>query len=398
MNISTTRKILLVVAFISIFLFALFQGGFLSWFLFTFTGPFLLYCIGLFLFVDIKKISFHREILTKKKIANHSLEVKITVKNDNWYPILFLYVEEEISDGLLQTFVYHQPRTSFYFLMKKEIEWKYTIEKVARGKHSFYGLRIRLGDIFGFCVCMENIAIQEEIIVYPEIIPIKIEKGSYFLEDGSLNSNNTVNIHHTLPISVREYQPGDKMSWVNWKATAKRQQLMTKEFENRKSVDTTIILDAFLCNQLEVAISFTASLISAFMNGKSNITLQYLQPVNAHTIFSGDTQQLDKIMYDLSLLKGQSTTDFHRFQSLITNLRKSQIIYIILPQLTDQWIARINELGLHTNIYVFVMKQEHQYISQRDKELLRKVKRGNNVHYIKETLFQHNLNQVLKNR
>ena len=32
---------------------------------------------------------------------------------------------------------------------------------------------------------------------------------------------------------VREYQSGDQLSWINWKATAKTNKMMTNEFEEQ---------------------------------------------------------------------------------------------------------------------------------------------------------------------
>ena len=47
----------------------------------------------------------------------------------------------------------------------------------------------------------------------------------------------------SLVAGVRQYQPGDRFSWIDWKATARTNEMMAKEFEIRQSSDLLIVLD-----------------------------------------------------------------------------------------------------------------------------------------------------------
>ncbi len=42
---------------------------------------------------------------------------------------------------------------------------------------------------------------------------------------------------------IREYHPGDSMRWINWKATARKNELMVNEYESERSGDAVILLD-----------------------------------------------------------------------------------------------------------------------------------------------------------
>ncbi|MBR8646101.1 DUF58 domain-containing protein [[Brevibacterium] frigoritolerans] len=59
---------------------------------------------------------------------------------------------------------------------------------------------------------------------------------------------------------VREYQPGDQLSWINWKATARTSEIMTKEFEVQKNRDVFIMLDEKPSDLFEESIEMAASL------------------------------------------------------------------------------------------------------------------------------------------
>ncbi|MDQ7863681.1 DUF58 domain-containing protein [Peribacillus frigoritolerans] len=51
---------------------------------------------------------------------------------------------------------------------------------------------------------------------------------------GAVVSTKKTQREHSVVSGVREYQPGDQLSWINWKATARTSEIMTKEFEVQK--------------------------------------------------------------------------------------------------------------------------------------------------------------------
>ena len=63
---------------------------------------------------------------------------------------------------------------------------------------------------------------------------------------GSMISPYNVVKDTTMATGVRDYQSGDRVSWIHWKSFARTQTLMTKEFEDRRSQD-------LLCNISMVA-------------------------------------------------------------------------------------------------------------------------------------------------
>ena len=69
----------------------------------------------------------------------------------------------------------------------------------------------------------------------------------------------------SMAVGVRDYQPGDRFSWINWKASAKRNEIMTKEFEQRQSHDVFVVMDCAPDKHFEAIVSFTASLLRAVL-------------------------------------------------------------------------------------------------------------------------------------
>ena len=47
----------------------------------------------------------------------------------------------------------------------------------------------------------------------------------------------------TMATGVRNYQAGDRVTWIHWKSFARTQTLMTKEFEDRRSQELFLVMD-----------------------------------------------------------------------------------------------------------------------------------------------------------
>ena len=74
-------------------------------------------------------------------------------------------------------------------------------------------------------------------------------------EQGGMAVNDRMQRDTTMAVGISEYQPGDRLSWINWKASAKRSEMMMKEFEQRRSQDLLLILDCSPHMNFELLVS-----------------------------------------------------------------------------------------------------------------------------------------------
>ena len=74
-----------------------------------------------------------------------------------------------------------------------------------------------------------------------------------------------------MVVGIREYQPGDRYSWINWKASARRNEMITKEFEQRQSNEVFIVMDCVTDHHFETIVSFTASLGRTILRKKAHV-------------------------------------------------------------------------------------------------------------------------------
>jgi len=112
------------------------------------------------------------------------------------------------------------------------------------GKISFKYMEIYFEDFLGMIADYKKKKDSGELRVYPRIeymrkLRIKPRKTRNLLGDYPSRRKGR-GLEFT---DIREYVPGDEMRRVNWKASARRNELMVNEYESERTGDTVILLD-----------------------------------------------------------------------------------------------------------------------------------------------------------
>ena len=139
-------------------------------------------------------------------------------------------------------------------------------------------------------------------------------------EQGALSANINSAKDSTISVGVRDYKPGDRFSWIDWKATARTNNIMTKEFEQQRDHNIMIFIDRTESPLFESVVTFTASIVRAVL--KQNSPASFVSIGKEQTIFpldNGDTQ-LQQILCHLA--KVQADSVFPLSQSVDMELRK----------------------------------------------------------------------------
>jgi uncharacterized protein (DUF58 family) len=272
------KYVFLVFMILLTFSYAMFQGGFVSWFLFYSFMPFALYCLAIIVY-SLNELNVSRHLQKMDFNAGEPLKVMISVRRKYPFPLFYLIVEDQLSESLM-----HLPKQKILLFpgFKKEFSCDYTISELPRGEHFFHAFKLRVGDPLGLLVKEKIFMNEEKIIVYPVYSEILYRPFENHYDQGMTASRERVQRDTSMAIGVREYQPGDRFSWINWKATAKRNDIMTKEFEQRQSHDVFVVMDCAPDLHFESIVSFTASLLHAVLKKRG--------PTRAFDSKSGESQ------------------------------------------------------------------------------------------------------------
>lgn len=334
---SSIAQLLLVVLMLLITLvFAIIQGGFLLWFVFFMLLPFTLYSMLIF-FTPIKNFEVDREIQSGRLQQGDSLNMKVTMKRNSVIPIFFLVVQEIDTVGIFEEIDEKLIRKIVPIGFKDKVSWTYPIEKLPRGRHELQGIQIGIADLLGWVRKTHYIVAPKTIIVYPKTENMQFAH-SISHDQGQLSSTNRKRLQHsTLVSSVREYAPGDRMTWLHWPSFAKTGQLHTKEFDYQQSEDTCVIFDSARGYDFEAQVSLTASLMKAALLKREPVCFLGAGKRRFAVETFENENDLEKIMYYLA------TITPNKYEVRVNYERDDMIdgasaLMLVTSNLTDDWI------------------------------------------------------------
>lgn len=270
----TGKLVFILFLFLLLFSYAMFQGGFVSWFLFYGFLPIFIYLFGMLIY-PIKGLQVSRELSHHVIRAGDKVEVDIIIKRSFPFPLYYCICEELFPESLdkvdnradkyqhmedpAKLKITRKIKKIVFVGFNKEVKLSYQLAEVPRGEHQLFAIRFRTSDLFGFIKKERIFQVFDNLIAYPNEHNIHITERMNSFEQGSITAPNKTLRNTNVASGIREYMPGDKFSWIDWKQTARKNSVMTKEFEQEKSTDTMLILDGCLHDQLN-ALAFEASI------------------------------------------------------------------------------------------------------------------------------------------
>ncbi|CAM3915250.1 DUF58 domain-containing protein [Alkalicoccus chagannorensis] len=229
--LTLSLKVLLAAAvLLSLFSYAMFQGNFVSWFLF-YSVVILLLLMGLYALIPLGRFHVERQSGTGAMPAGEELTTEVVIERKWRFPFLYLTVEDRAEEALTRQLPFQAARMIFYPTMERTLRYTYVIPELKRGRYQRYGVEMSTSDMFGFFERRTFVPKSSELLVYPRYHNIE-RWEAYERHDTETKMSLQDFIEDQSSIAgAREYVPGDKLTSLDWKASARSDKLMTKEFE-----------------------------------------------------------------------------------------------------------------------------------------------------------------------
>ncbi|MED2974755.1 DUF58 domain-containing protein [Fictibacillus sp. B-59209] len=335
------------------FSYAMFQGGFVSWFLFYSVFPFTVYTVTM-VFYPLHRIQMTRELSKDLLMAGEELTVTIRLKRKTPFPLFYLVIHDEIPAPLYKEALHGgeedqiHSRVLFFPLFKKNLVYTYRIKPVPRGVYELNSIALKTGDVFGFVQKEIKINLSDKVFIYPRYQEIERWEMDKHLQSGIQRAGRKSLTDYTSTVSVRDYAPGDKLSWLHWKASARSSKLLTKVFEHQRNDDYVIVLDQSAESYgnhdwlFEKAVSFAASITHYSVQKGASLGL-YSSRNKGQLLMNSGTDHEWRIFHELASVQPDIKKPFYEWlkQEFIDGRLEGRTVVIISPLLDDVMIKTL---------------------------------------------------------
>ncbi len=293
----------------------------------------------LYMVSEAKGLAYRRIEKTLRCFRGGDLEIINEFSNRGFLPVNNFYY----SDPPGSLFPSDIPRGSINLLPGKKVRLCHRVEARHRGRFRVGPLRISGKDPLGFFNYSRSDENYTECIIYPRVYPLEflIETG---LPAGSLRTENPLYEDVSRYKSIREYVPGDSISHISWKHSAKTGDLYTREFLPTYNFSTLIVLNlvvsdydlkqryAWIERMIETAASMTF-----FVSGKKQQT---------GLICAGKTESGENRMAFPIAGKEEHAMQILDYLACIQALQEGEFLKILMESLYDvPWNSRIVYIG-----------------------------------------------------
>lgn len=173
-------------------------------------------------------------------MQGEEVSVRVHVENRRGWPIPWIFLED-----------YHPldfPRTGqnkrLAFLMPgRSVTLEYRLRCPRRGYHRIGPLLMESGDLFGLQRRFRTGVRQDYVSVLPTVAYIETFNIATRRPQGPVRLSNRIYVDPTRISNIREYQPGDPLNTIHWKATARTGTLHVKTHEPSSVIGGTLVLD-----------------------------------------------------------------------------------------------------------------------------------------------------------
>jgi uncharacterized protein (DUF58 family) len=262
--------------------------------------------------------------------VGHILEEKIELDNTGRLPRLWLAVRDRSSlpdSAGSRLFPLVESRRGRTYLSRARL--------LQRGVYPLGPTSLESGDPFGLFPVERVYPAGDTLLVYPLLVDIDdFPNPAGILPGGEALRRRTPQVTPNAA-GIREYAPGDSLNRIHWVSTARRNRLMTKEFELDPQAEIWIFLDATETGQASLPFIWPKRSKEDLWKHKFEFTLppsteeygvsaaasiaRYFlrQDRSVGFVSSGQTlamippdrggRQLGKILESLALLRGEGT-------------------------------------------------------------------------------------------
>ncbi|WP_158221488.1 DUF58 domain-containing protein [Terribacillus sp. 7520-G] len=373
---------------IILFCYSMFQGGFVSWFLFYAYVPILLYVL-LVLAYPLDGWRVERSFSKYYVKSGGEVTVEITLSRGLPFPLVYLQIEDLFDktllkmsrpDGTLRAAESRQLKQHILFPgFRRHLRIQYVLDRLPRGEHSFHQIRLRTGDPFQLIEKEAVFDISQQLHVYPAEREMTVGNPNSVFEEGAAIAYAPRSKQTSVVSGIREYTPGDRFSWIDWKASARKQDMMTKEFEQEKSADVLVALDRRVGRQaedlFEYAVVIAFSVYRKLKKRNEQVGFMSLGHDAKWLPATMGSAQLQRVQHYLTTVSREvGRPHLHALAAELSKQPKGSTVYYVTTDLDSRDLPLLRKLRQTGYVLTVLYICSHAELGTKEKNLLQGVR------------------------
>lgn len=297
----------------------------------------------------LKGIVYKRSVSENAVFEGEEISLIEDIENNSLLPIPWMKAESKIStnlklsssENMQSTYGYH--RSVFSIMPFYRIKRTHKVSCLQRGEYNLGNVSITSGDIFGFATKIISFNENVRLLVYPTPLPNKKMLNSFHSLQGDVIVKRFINPDPFLVAGVRQYQSGDPVSMINWKATARTNTFQVYKYDYSSNsnilvifnIDSSSTQDPYPneeeCEKLEYGIHFCTTIIDKSIKNGNPVGFC----TNGHLSDSSEFVFIPPLCskaHFYSILEAMARLQLHRACSIYTMMKN---IRSTIPKNTD---------------------------------------------------------------
>ena len=185
------------------------------------------------------RLMAHRNVSPTRASVGQDATVSLTLVNEGRMPMGLLLFEDHVP--------YTLGRPARFTVDHMSPHWHqdlaYTVRSGMRGQYTLGPLSVRVSDPFGFIALKRSFTVTSEIIVTPQILPLRALDLTGEWSGAGERRPRAFAVGSSEDVTVREYRRGDDLRRVHWRSSAHAGELMVRREEQPWQSRATVVLD-----------------------------------------------------------------------------------------------------------------------------------------------------------
>lgn len=320
--------------------------------------------------LSLEDITYSVSSTTTHAFIGDEIEMVISVENRKPLPIPWLRIHEFIPQGLEMIgqedeFIDYMGGTPLDEALSlgryERLRRRHKLRALKRGHYHFGPGDLTSGDLFGLYISRAKLTRHAwNLIVYPDTVPLPGLELATARPIGDAKTRTPVWRDPTRPAGIREYRPGDPVKSIDWKSTARRNELFVRVYDPSVSQYAVVLVEGtttdrpwegFRLDVLEAIASCAGSVAQhslerGFRTGLIVNSTLSLGGRNLVRPASGPTQLAD-ILESLAMMRPATMSSLQ--QLALANARDAipsgATVFFVAGQLKEGAVAYVSELA-----------------------------------------------------